>query len=348
MEVKIKAKKFNWPLVGNKNIADFLSKSLDNGNLAGSYIFLGPDGLGKTTIAFRFAQILLCTEKEAVNFPCEKCNSCRFFKKSETSDSQVAHGDLHLIKKEPDKKNISVDQIRSFINIISLSSFLGNYKMGIINGAENLSLEASNSLLKTLEEPNKKVVMILTASSLANLPETIISRSQVLNFRPVKSDIIYDYLINEKGASRSQAKNLSSLCQGRPALALKFFEDKDYFKDFSDKSEIFLNFFKQNINDRLKSLEDSLGKTIVGQKGSELAEKTVFIWRGVARDLLLFYFGQKNLIQHQELVLKYQDLNGKIKIENILNLFKILEKSSDYFKANVNPKLSLEQIVINI
>jgi DNA polymerase-3 subunit delta' len=74
--------KFDWPLVGNSHISDFLEKCLVNKSISGTYIFTGPDNLGKTTLAKNFAKILLCRERgqEAVLLPCGKCDSCRQFK----------------------------------------------------------------------------------------------------------------------------------------------------------------------------------------------------------------------------------------------------------------------------
>jgi DNA polymerase III subunit delta' len=181
----------NWPLVGNKQITEFLEKAIIKNELAGTYIFQGIDDLGKSTVARYFAQILLCQDRKSTDIlPCGLCPSCHSFKtgqnNNETNEDMLMHGDCHIIKKDDDKKNISIEQVRDFIRVLSMSSFLGNYKIGIIKQADTLSLEAANALLKTLEEPNEKVVIILITPDLETLPETIVSRSQVLNFYPVK------------------------------------------------------------------------------------------------------------------------------------------------------------------
>ena len=93
------------------------------------------------------------------------------------------HGDCHIIRKEDDKKNISVELVREFIRILGLSSFLGEHKVGIIRDAECLSLEASNALLKTLEEPPSHAVFILATTEIHKMIPTIISRCQRFDFR---------------------------------------------------------------------------------------------------------------------------------------------------------------------
>ena len=203
----------NWPLIGNGHIFEFLSKSLAKKNMSGSYIFTGPANLGKTTAAHFFAQSLVCEDADSSRRPCGKCPAC-------SEASKNIHSDIYLIKREEDKKNISIEQVRDFIRNLGMSSFLNSYKIGIIKGAENLNESGFNALLKTLEEPKDKVVIILTVTDLEALPKTIISRSQILRFRAVAGDIIYDELVKNYKASRSQAKNFSRLAAGRPAWAL--------------------------------------------------------------------------------------------------------------------------------
>src|SRR6056297_3291841 len=288
-----------WPLVGNDHVSDFLSRSMVNGRVSGSYIFLGPDGLGKTTVAKFFVKSLLCQQGGA--YPCGNCVSCRQMEhRGEEDDLSAVHGDYHLIKKDPAKKNISIEQIREFNKALNMSSFLNSYKTGIIKGAENLSLEASNALLKTLEEPKKKVVVVLIASNLENIPSTVVSRSQVLNFYPVSGEVIYDHLLKNYNTSRSAAKNFSRLSLGRPALAVKFLEDRDFFQDYQGKAEMFLDALSDpDANTRVQRLNEFLGERSSGQEGARRALNIIEVWRGVARDILLINSQNQDRIQHE-------------------------------------------------
>jgi len=362
MIAKKNEQKSSWPLVGNRHIVDFLSRSIANNKVASAYIFLGPQDLGKTTLANFFAKTLLCQNKvkqrgEGALLPCGNCASCRAFNKilagstlEKEDSSDIAHGDFHFVKREEDKKNISIEQIRIFINDLGLSSFFGSYKVGIIKEAESLSIEAANALLKTLEEPKEKVVIVLVADNLESIPQTIVSRSQVLNFYPVKTDIIHDYLVEEKKVSRGMAKNFSRICLGRPALATKFLEDKDFYKDYLEKANIFLSFGGQDINERLEGMGKLIGPNAYGQEYSQLALKILEIWQGVARDLLLLDFGREDLIQHQAVSeeLNKQKLKFGRSAGEFLKIIKNLEKGKRYVKANVNPRLVLENIAVNI
>jgi DNA polymerase-3 subunit delta' len=333
--------KSNWPLIGNGHIFEFLSKSLAKKNISGSYIFTGPANLGKTTAANWFAQSLVCGDTDSSRKPCGKCSSCLEAEKN-------IHSDIYLIKKEADKKNISVDQVRDFIRSLSMSSFLNSYKIGIIKGAENLSEGAVNALLKTLEEPKIKVVIILTVTDFEALPKTIISRSQILNFRAVASDIIYDELVKNYKSSRSQAKNFSRLAAGRPALAIKFFQDKEYYENYKIYVESFADLLSSDINERFNAIENILGKEARGQEAVKSAVGIINVWQNLARDLMLIKLNLVDLIQHEAFIKELEESKNKLNLSAILDLINAFKNSRKYLAANVNPKMVLENVAISI
>ncbi len=332
--------KSNWPLIGNGHIFEFLSKSLGKNDISGSYIFTGPADLGKSTAANFFAKSLVCEAKGQSTLPCDKCPAC-------LGAAKGIHSDIYLIEKLEDKKNISVDQIRDFIRNLGLSSFLNSYKIGIIKGAENLSEGAVNALLKTLEEPKIKVVIILTVTDLEALPKTIISRSQILRFRAVASDIIHDELIKNYGASRSQAKNFSRLSAGRPALALKFFQDKEYYEDYEELVKSFVGLLSSDINSRFSAIENILGAGARGQEAVNRAAGVIDIWQNLARDLMLRELNLVDLIQHEAFSKELEAIKSKFSLPSLLNLINVLKQSREYLAANVNPRLALENVAVS-
>ncbi len=224
-----KEKKYAWPLVGNKKVVSFLEKSLQNNKLTHCYIFCGQKDLGKSTIAQYFAYNILYPDQPTAE------------------ELAVLQGDLHILEREEDKKNISIEQVREFTKTLSRGSFLSAYKVGIIKEAECLSEEASNALLKSLEEPTQKTIIILTVSSLDKLLPTIVSRGQILYFYPVSREEIFDYLLKNFKVTRSAAQNISALSLGRPVLAVKLLEDKEYYEVYQIKAKAVLNLFEQNL-----------------------------------------------------------------------------------------------------
>jgi len=351
MEKSLLNVKNHWPLAGNSAVTDFLEKNLINGQIAGVYIFLGQRDLGKTATAIFFAKSLLCQKRREneFSFPCGDCPSCRQFKIEDRGDEEgfeTVHGDFHFLKRAKDKKNISIDEAREFIRLLSLSSFLNSYKIGIIKGADSLSSEAANALLKTLEEPQAKVMIILTAESLETLPKTIVSRSRVLHFHPVKISSISDFLVAEYSLERSLSKNALRLSLGRPALALKFAEDKDFYNSYLEKGNIFLSFFQNDINIRLADINEMTDKND-DEKVDKILD-ILSIWQGIVRDLLLFEVGNGDILQHEPSRKKIEEISRRIKPADLLKIYKNILQGEKYLRANVNPKIVLENIAINI
>jgi DNA polymerase-3 subunit delta' len=323
-------KKMNWPAIGNETAIEFLSRSLVHEKIAQTYIFSGPDDLGKSTIAFAFAKNL---QGEEAGF----------------------NSDLHILEANPDKKSITIEQVREFIKILNLSSFLNSYKIGIIKQADLLSEEAKSALLKTLEEPTEKTVIMLLVSDEKNLPKTILSRAQILYFYPVKTSIIYDYLVKEGGASRSLAKDLASLVLGRPLKALHFLEDAEHYAAYLIKAETFINFFKEDLNTRLANLDKIYSDRTYSKQATISALEILEIGEGIMRDLFLLSLNQDDLIQH--LMLKDKLSAAKAAIdkaygersgEYILSKFQLVSEARKYLESNVNPRLVLEQLLINL
>lgn len=352
----VSTKNKNWPLIGNVHLTRFLNASLKNDQVGGSYIFLGPDNLGKTTLAHFFAQCLLCEKaKNKVSpYPCGECQSCQQFQNQRQNkakgedEKQMAHGDFHLLKKAKDKKFISVSEVRELIKILSMSSFLGKYKVGIIKHADKLNLEAANALLKTMEEPNSNVVIILVVSDVDSLPKTVVSRSQLLQFRPVPSDIIYDYLIKIHSASRSQAKDLSRLSLGRPALAIKLLETPEFYDQFKARAKMFISFFSQNINERLQAIGSLIDKKNSSQEIATKTRRTIEVWEGVVRDSLLLNYNLDNRVQHEFAAAAITQIVNQGSIHGLIRASKLLEQAKKYLRDNVSPRLVLENIVISL
>ena len=341
---EVKKKSISWPFIGNRHIASYLEKSVNKGNIGGAYIFSGPDNLGKTTMAVYFAQSILCQDHNTSVLPCGQCPSCLSFRQSEA----ISHGDVHIIKKEKDKKNISVEQARDLIKFLSLSSFLNSYKIGIIKHAGSLSIEAANALLKTLEEPKKNVVIILVAANADELPQTIVSRSKVLNFFPVQTDEIYDFMLEGCKATRSEAQGFAHLAMGRPAIALKFFENKDFYQKYLERVNIFLRFFDQCLGERLSAIGTIMDAKLLGQEAVRSAKRTLEIWQGLVRDFILMENNYGNIIQHKIVETDLKNVRVKMTQAQAVNILEFIKDCEKKLAANVNPRLVLESVAINL
>ena len=305
--------------------------------MAHAYIFSGPEDVGKTTIAYCLAKNLMLSDSN--------------------SASDIAHlapeklalsGDVSVLEKDSTKKNISVNQIREFIDFLSHGSFNNSYKVGIIKEAELLSSEAANSLLKILEEPPQKTIIILLTANIDHLLPTLVSRSQLINFYPVKSEVIYEHLTNDYGAPPSLAKNLAALASGRPALAIKFLEQAEIFESYQTRAATLLEFFDESLIKRFAILNKMLSATEAEETSAvDNAAKILDIWEGVSRDLLLINYGHNDLLQFPTLKDKLKAVAERHSLLNLRQLNALITAGRKYLAANVSPKNVLENIVLN-
>jgi len=319
-----------WPEIGNASVVEFLEKSLASGQVAQSYIFVGPADLGKFTMALSLAANL-------------------------QDHPQGFNSDLHILDLAEGQKNISIVEVREFIKTLNLSSFNNSYKIGIIKQADLLSEGAKSALLKTLEEPQDKVVIILLSTEEENLPATILSRSQILYFYPVAATVIYDYLLKNYQLNRSLARDLANLSLGKPLLAVKLWEKPDEYKAYLEIAEKWLDIISSEVNTRLSILNIIFKDKTWSKQATDSARHILTIAEGLGRDLLLLHWDQPERIQHSvladNLTQVLESLN-KISENNpvpfILKQLKLIAQARNYLDANVNPRLVLEQVIINL
>ncbi len=161
---------------GHKRQLEFLKKALESGKLAHAYTFAGPEGVGKKMIAKALALELLgapSSVAEATSSPA----------RGEENLKNIFLPDLLEINPEGE---IKIEQIRELTYKLSLKPYSAPYKVAIIDSAENMTTEAANALLKTLEEPKSYTVIFLITSNPSRLPKTILSRTQKISFGLVK------------------------------------------------------------------------------------------------------------------------------------------------------------------
>ena len=205
---------------GHDDVVDRFRRALSRRRLASSFLFAGPDGIGKRTFALKLAQALLCEERpEAELDPCQRCSSC-------VQVQAQSHPDLILVSKPKDKTLLPLELLigdkehrnrRGLCHDIALKPLSGRRRIAVIDDADLLNPEGANSLLKTLEEPPPGSVLILIGTSPAKQLPTIRSRCQLIRFRPLPSSIVAELLRRQRlvddssDAARLAAHGLGSL-----------------------------------------------------------------------------------------------------------------------------------------
>jgi DNA polymerase III subunit gamma/tau len=170
-------------VVGQQHVTRTLSNAIQSGRVAHAYIFSGARGVGKTTTARILAKALNCVKGPAAE-PCNACDSCR----------EIGLGNSLDVIEIDAASNRGIDQIRELREMVRYAPAGGRYKVVILDEAHMLTPEASNALLKTLEEPPDKVIFVMATTEPENLAETIRSRSQHFHFRALSFAEIVDAL----------------------------------------------------------------------------------------------------------------------------------------------------------
>jgi DNA polymerase III subunit delta' len=176
-----------------------------------SLLLLSAPGLGADQLAHWITAMALCESR--AERPCGECASCLLLK----ADN---HPDSHIVRIEEDAKQIKVDQVRDLIEALTLKSYRGGYKVGVIEGAEALNANGANAFLKTLEEPSQNTLLIMVAKPTNRLPATIASRCLRLSLQAPSRESAIDWL-NSNAPSAQDWESLLTLSGGAPLLALE-------------------------------------------------------------------------------------------------------------------------------
>ncbi len=305
-------------IIGHIKQKEFLKKIIFSNNISHALTFEGLSGLGKKKLAIYFFKKINCIEK-LNEIPCDKCKSCSLI-------NQLNHPDLSVI--EAKNKEIQIGQIKEVIHKMSFCHYSSPFKWIIINNAHLMNKEASNSLLKLLEEPRKNTIIILVTSNPRSLLDTVSSRSQKIKFFPLKENEIVS-LLEKLKCDKEKINEISSFSFGIPGKAVEFALNYDKIKERKDKIKdlakivSFKNPFYLKFRYAKKISEDS----------NNLKE-TLEIWTSYLRGLLLEK-AKKNKIDSSF----YKTKRFLEEIEKAIYLTS---------KTNINSRLIIENLILSL
>jgi DNA polymerase-3 subunit delta' len=270
-----------WNITGHGWAANMLQQHIASDNLRHAYLFSGPTGVGRRTLALRFAQAVNCTQPPAPGDACGKCRTCRQIER-------MQHTDLTVVQREENGTVLKVKQIRELQHTLSLSPYEGGYRIALLLRFEEANANAQNALLKTLEEPNPKVLLLLTTDDPQNLLPTIPSRCELLRLRPMAMDDLADALVSQENLSKDKAELIAHISAGRVGFAKQMAGDAEMLKKRKQWMDDMLTLLPAGRTERFHYSQKltRVGKKDRGQAKNTLLEGMAY-WLSFWRDVLL-------------------------------------------------------------
>ncbi|HET7290725.1 MAG TPA: DNA polymerase III subunit delta' [Thermodesulfobacteriota bacterium] len=324
-------------IIGHDFQKDILKRAARDNMASHSYLFAGPDGVGKKLMALEFAKLLNCPgSADSTDERCE-CSSCRKIERG-------IHPDVALVE-FTGIKNIKVDQVREEIEEkLYLRPFEGMFKVVIVDEAERMNHNAQNAFLKTLEEPPRDSVIILLSSRPETLLPTLRSRCQTVVFNPLPEELVAGVLMERGGMSPEDAVLYSRISGGSIGKALGFDKElmewrkdlltglgsirKNSASDISNLSELVSSGVSQNETERL-----------------ELGFRFILLW---IRDIVLAGIGSNGLT-NTDFTETINNEALKWDLDDLLEMERNVERAwYDIARANANTKLVLDNLFLKL
>ena len=325
-----------WQVTGQPKAIGLLERGINKGRLSHAYLFAGPPHVGKLTLAVNLAQAVNC---ESADSPCQQCNSCRRIGDAKHADVQI----IDVIFQE--RKGISIDQVREMQMASHLPPYEGKQKVFIFDKAEFLSHEAANCLLKTLEEPSPRVLIILLAARENKLLPTIISRCQRVELRPISAGLVRETLTQHYNVPHDRAELLARLSGGCLGWALLAIRDESLLEQRAQRVATFIDLSSAGMHKRFTYAAELA--TQFGRSRERVAD-VLSSWLQWWRDLL-FIKGENsqsitNIDQQAVLLQQAQALSTK----QIVDFIHHLQEVGEQLEQNANPRLALEVLMLRM
>jgi DNA polymerase-3 subunit delta' len=328
----------DWNIVGHEHAINILRRALLAKRVRHAYLFTGPEHIGKALLAQRFAQTLLCTgggdAHNAPQNPCNTCLSCR----------KVMHGnhpDVHYISRPQDKQFILIEQVRALQADAARKTMEGRRNIFIIQRMHEMNVQAANCLLKTLEEPEPDVVLLLTVPDPGVLLPTILSRVQQIPMQLLTTKQVKSALEDRWDVEPDEANLIAALSAGRMGWAVQAVEDEDMLAERQAQLETLA---KLSTAGKVQRFDVAQRLSADSDKLHGILELWLLWWR----DMVLAANNCLDLIVNVDMQGMIQNQAAKVGAAESQRMIRAILRTMEALDQNVNARVALEVLMLDL
>ena len=321
-------------MLGHQWAVGLLREHVARNSLRHAYLFTGPQGVGRRTLALRLSQVVNCLQPPEPGEPCGTCRAC-------TLIGRMQHPDLAVVQAAQLGGTLKVDQIRELQSSLSLTPYEAQYRVAILLRFEEAHISAQNAFLKTLEEPPPRVILIVTAESPERLLPTVVSRCEVIRLRPLPIEEVCQGLQGRWGLPPDQALLLAHLSGGRPGYALRVHQSPEMLEARRLRLEDHQHLLACNRAKRLEYAEKLA-------KDKEGLLNTLQTWLSLWRDVLMCAAGSAAPLVNLDRADEIARLAGRFGLHTANEVVAAIQHTSDLLDRNVNPRLATEVLMLDL
>ncbi len=348
-----------WQTIGNSAAITLLKGAIDQDRVSHAYLFTGPNRVGKRTLAIDFARALNCNAKDVVapgwadiqpEVPCGQCSACDRIARSNYADVQIITSATQTsndadAKAAQRRVMIGIDLIKDIQSDSMLEPYEGRAKIFIIDEANRMSPDASNALLKTLEEPPGNVHIILTAPSADLLPETITSRCHLVRMRPVPAEIIEEGLATQLEISSEDARKLAKMSMGAPGWAIAALNDPSLVDVRRQSASRIIDVINFDLPSRF---EYSFEMSREFRSNRNLALEEVERWLEIVRDIAMIQNGLNQHVTYDDRLQELRDLANTLTPDEVAAAAGTIRRTRDALMVNALPQLAFDAMMLKV